>query len=109
MQIIDELEPSVRGPYAGALGYFSFNGSCDFAITIRSLFVNGDKAYVQSGAGIVIDSDPELEWAETEHKANAIISALKGTASGSNIFCSIFRSLLCLICLILPEEDMKIN
>ncbi|MDQ5859925.1 MAG: anthranilate synthase component I family protein [Thermoproteota archaeon] len=82
MQIIDELEPSVRGPYAGALGYFSFNGSCDFAITIRSLFVNGDKAYVQSGAGIVIDSDPELEWAETEHKANAILSALKGTASG---------------------------
>jgi anthranilate synthase component 1 len=82
MQIIDELEPSIRGPYAGALGYFSFNGSCDFAITIRSLFVNGDKAYVQSGAGIVIDSDPELEWAETEHKANAILSALKGTASG---------------------------
>jgi anthranilate synthase component I len=82
MQIIDELEPSVRGPYAGALGYFSFNGSCDFAITIRSLFVNGDKAYVQSGAGIVIDSDPELEWAETEHKANAILSALKGTAYG---------------------------
>jgi anthranilate synthase component 1 len=82
MQIIEELEPSVRGPYAGALGYFSFNGSCDFAITIRSLFVNGDKAYVQSGAGIVIDSDPELEWAETEHKANAILSALKATASG---------------------------
>ncbi len=82
MQIIDELEPTRRGPYAGALGYFSFNGSCDFAITIRSLFVNGDKAYVESGAGIVIDSDPELEWAETEHKANALLSALKETASG---------------------------
>lgn len=81
MQIIDELEPSLRGPYAGAIGYFSFNGSCDFAITIRSLFVNGRKAYVESGAGIVIDSDPELEWAETEHKANAILSALKGAAS----------------------------
>ena len=80
MQIIDELEPSLRGPYAGAIGYFSFNGSCDFAITIRSLFVNGSKAYVESGAGIVIDSDPELEWAETEHKANAILSALKGAA-----------------------------
>lgn len=77
MQIIDELEPSLRGPYAGAIGYFSFNGSCDFAITIRSLFVNGTKAYLQSGAGIVIDSDPALEWAETEHKANAILSALK--------------------------------
>ena len=81
MQIIDELEPSLRGPYAGAVGYFSFNGSCDFAITIRSLFVNGGKAYIESGAGIVIDSDPELEWAETEHKANAILSALKGAAS----------------------------
>ncbi len=80
MQIIDELEPSPRGPYAGALGYFSFNGSCDFAITIRSLFVNGNNAYIESGAGIVIDSDPELEWAETEHKANAILSALKETA-----------------------------
>jgi anthranilate synthase component 1 len=81
MQIIDELEPSLRGPYAGAVGYFSFNGSCDFAITIRSLFVNGNNAYIESGAGIVIDSDPGLEWAETEHKANAIISALKETAS----------------------------
>lgn len=81
MQIIDELEPSLRGPYAGAVGYFSFNGSCDFAITIRSLFVNGGKAYLESGAGIVIDSYPELEWAETEHKANAILSALKGAAS----------------------------
>ena len=82
MQIIDELEPSLRGPYAGAIGYFSFNGSCDFAITIRSLFVNGSKAYLQSGAGIVIDSDPALEWAETEHKANAILSALKQASSG---------------------------
>jgi anthranilate synthase component 1 len=81
MEIIDELEPTLRGPYAGALGYFSFNGSCDFAITIRSLFVSGKNAYIESGAGIVIDSDPEREWAETEHKANAILSALKKTAS----------------------------
>lgn len=77
MEIIDELEPTLRGPYAGALGYFSFNGSCDFAITIRSLFVNGKNAYIESGAGIVMDSDPEREWAETEHKANAMLSALK--------------------------------
>jgi len=81
MEIIDELEPTLRGPYAGALGYFSFNGSCDFAITIRSLFVNGKNAYIESGAGIVIDSDPEREWAETEHKANAMLSALKNAAS----------------------------
>ncbi len=81
MEVIDELEPDLRGPYAGALGYFSFNGSCDFAITIRSLFVNGSRAYVQSGAGIVMDSDPEREWDETEHKAGAILSALKKAAS----------------------------
>lgn len=80
MEVIDELEPELRGPYAGALGYFSFNGSCDFAITIRSLFVDGRNAYVQSGAGIVMDSNPEREWDETEHKANAIISALKKAA-----------------------------
>jgi anthranilate synthase component I len=81
MEVIDELEPDLRGPYAGALGYFSFNGSCDFAITIRSLFVDGSKAYVQSGAGIVMDSSPEKEWEEAEHKANAIISALRKAAS----------------------------
>ncbi|HEX9677571.1 anthranilate synthase component I family protein [Nitrososphaera sp.] len=80
MEVIDELEPDLRGPYAGALGYFSFNGSCDFAITIRSLFVNGSKAYVQSGAGIVMDSDPAREWDETEHKAGAMLSALKKAA-----------------------------
>ncbi len=77
MEIIDELEPTLRGPYAGALGYFSFNGSCDFAILIRSLFVNGKNGYIESGAGIVMDSDPEREWAETEHKANAMLLALK--------------------------------
>jgi len=77
MQIIDELEPERREAYAGAVGYFSFNGSCDFAITIRSLFVNKDKAFLQSGAGIVMDSVPENEWMETEQKANAILSTLK--------------------------------
>ncbi|MDQ3872758.1 MAG: chorismate-binding protein [Thermoproteota archaeon] len=81
MEIIDELEPTLRGPYAGAIGYFSFNGSCDFAITIRSVFVNGNNAYIQSGAGIVIDSDPGREWAETEHKANAMLYALRKAAS----------------------------
>ena len=79
MEIIDELEPSFRGAYAGALGYFSFNGSCDFAITIRSLFINKNRAYVQSGAGIVIDSIAENEWNETEYKLNAMISALEKT------------------------------
>jgi anthranilate synthase component 1 len=77
MEIIDELEPDSRGPYAGALGYFSLNGNCDFAITIRSMFVNSNKAYVQAGAGIVADSVAANEWMETEHKANALMEALR--------------------------------
>jgi len=79
MEIIEELEPTLLGPYAGALGYFSFNGSCDFAITIRSLFVNKNSGYIQSGAGIIIDSDAKSEWTETEQKANAMLSALKSS------------------------------
>ncbi len=77
MEIIDELEPQSRGPYAGAVGYFSFNGCCDFAIAIRSIFFDGEKGFVQSGAGIVSDSIPENEFKETEHKANAMLTALK--------------------------------
>jgi len=77
MEIIDELEPSRRGPYAGAIGYFSYNGNADFAITIRTLVANKDKAYIQVGAGIVADSDPSKEWLETEYKAEALMKALK--------------------------------
>jgi anthranilate synthase component 1 len=77
MEIIEELEPTRRGPYAGAVGYFSYNGNADFAITIRTLISNGNKAHIQVGAGIVADSDPEREWFETEHKAMALIKALE--------------------------------
>lgn len=77
MEIINELEKERREPYAGALGYFSFNGCCDFAITIRSIFINGKKGYIQSGAGIVMDSIPSNEWEETERKAEAMMSVLK--------------------------------
>jgi anthranilate synthase component I len=77
MEIINDLEPESRGPYAGAVGYFSFNQSCDFAITIRSIFFNKKNAFTQSGAGIVIDSVPDKEYQETEDKSNAILSALK--------------------------------
>jgi len=76
MEIIDEQEPHSRGAYAGAVGYFSFNGCCDFAIAIRSIFFDGSKGFVQAGAGIVSDSIPENELKETEHKANAMILAL---------------------------------
>jgi len=77
MQIIDELETETRGPYAGAVGYFSNNGCCDFAIAIRSIFIENDKGFVQSGAGIVSDSIAENEFKETEHKAGAMLQALK--------------------------------
>ena len=77
MEIIDELEPESRGPYAGAVGYFSFNGCCDFAIAIRSIFADNEGGFVQAGAGIVFDSIPDNELKETEHKANAMITALK--------------------------------
>jgi anthranilate synthase component 1 len=77
MEIIDELEPCRRGPYAGSVGYFSYNGNADFAITIRTLVANGGRAYIQAGAGIVADSKPRREWLETEHKASALLHALR--------------------------------
>jgi len=80
MEVIQELEPIQRGTYAGAIGYFSFNGCCDFAIAIRSIFAEDDKGFVQAGAGIVFDSIAENELKETEHKANAMITALKEAA-----------------------------
>ena len=76
MEIIGDLEPVPRGPYAGAVGYFSYNGCCDFAIAIRSIFINGGRGYIQSGAGIVSDSRAEAEFWETEHKAGAMVQAL---------------------------------
>jgi len=83
MEIIEELEPSHRGPYAGAVGYFSCNGNADFAITIRTLFSQGNKAYIQTGAGIVADSNPEKEYHETNHKAQALLKALEHAAGGA--------------------------
>jgi anthranilate synthase component I len=77
MEIIDELEPTKRGPYAGAVGYFSYNDNADFAITIRTLCADKKQAYIQAGAGIVADSIPEREWYETDHKAKALMQALE--------------------------------
>ncbi|MEM2308887.1 MAG: anthranilate synthase component I family protein, partial [Candidatus Bathyarchaeia archaeon] len=78
MEIIEELEGVRRGPYAGAVGYFSYNGNMDFAITIRTLFANRNKFYIQVGSGIVADSTSEGEWLETEFKAKALMKALEG-------------------------------
>jgi len=76
MQIIEELEIGARGPYAGAVGYFSSNGNADFAITIRTLVAQHGYCYLQSGAGIVGDSVPDREWIESERKTAALFTAM---------------------------------
>jgi anthranilate synthase component 1 len=75
MEIIDELEPVKRGPYAGVVGYLDFSGNLDTAITIRTMLWRGDRASVQAGAGIVADSDPESEDLECHNKARALLTA----------------------------------
>jgi anthranilate synthase component 1 len=77
MQIIDELETVRRGPYAGAIGYLSYGGDLDTCICIRTLLIKDGVAYVQAGAGIVADSDPAREFAETESKAAALLRAVE--------------------------------
>jgi anthranilate/para-aminobenzoate synthase component I len=77
MEIIDELEPVKRGPYTGSLGYISFTGNMDLNIIIRTFVIRGETAYVQVGAGIVSDSDPEREYHETLKKAEALIRTLE--------------------------------
>jgi len=77
MEIIDELEPYRRGPYAGAVGYVDFNGNMDTCIALRTLVVQGDKGYVQAGAGIVADSVPASEWQETMNKARGLLKAIE--------------------------------
>jgi anthranilate synthase component 1 len=76
MEIIDELEPTKRGPYAGAVGYFDFSGNMDTCIAIRTMVATDDKVYIQAGAGIVADSNPDMEFEETRNKAGALIEAL---------------------------------
>jgi anthranilate synthase component 1 len=75
MEIIEELEPTRRGPYAGAVGYFSYSGNMDTCITIRTLIIKDGKVYVQAGAGIVADSEPESEYIETVNKAKGMMKA----------------------------------
>lgn len=77
MEIIDELEPVARGPYTGSLGYIGYNGEMDLNIIIRTFVIKDAVAYVQAGAGIVADSDPEREYYETLKKAEALISTLE--------------------------------
>ncbi len=94
MEIIDELEPSKRGIYAGAVGYLGFNGDMDLAIAIRTAVVKDGMLYVQAGAGIVADSVPDSEWQETQNKARAVLRAAEmvlarpGQRSGALAGCS---------------------
>ena len=76
MEIIDDLEPTARGPYAGAVGYIDFSGNLDTAIALRTCIIDGDRAWVQAGAGIVVDSDPAAEYAECMDKASAVLTAI---------------------------------
>src|SRR5207244_3092476 len=98
MEIIDELEPEQRGPYAGAVGYVGWGAtSLDTAIAIRCALVQKDRVVVQAGAGIVADSDPAREFAETEAKAQAVLRALAlAKATPWRIF---------FVCVQAPEHD----
>ncbi len=80
MQIIDELEPESRGPYAGCLGYFGFDGDMDMCITIRTLMLEGKKMFIHAGGGIVNDSNPAREYDETVNKSKAVLKAIEERA-----------------------------
>ncbi len=83
MELIAEAEPTARGPYAGAVGYLTFAGDLDFCITIRTAVVADGRAHVQTGSGVVADSDPEAELQESKAKAAALIPAVAGGAAGT--------------------------
>jgi anthranilate synthase component 1 len=82
MEIIDELEPTRRGIYAGAVGYLGFDGNMDLAIAIRTAVIRDGTLYVQAGAGIVADSVPLSEWTETQNKARALLRAAEMAQTG---------------------------
>jgi len=82
MQIINDLETTPRGIYAGAVGYLDFAGNLDFCITIRTVVMENGHAYVQAGAGIVADSNPTAEYEETRDKARAVLRALELAQAG---------------------------
>ena len=81
MEVIDSLEKTRRGPYAGVVGYFDFSGNLDTCITIRTIVARGGRAFVQAGAGVVADSIPEREAEETRRKAEALLRAVAAAPS----------------------------
>jgi anthranilate synthase component 1 len=81
MEIIDEIEPHRRGPYAGAVGYIDYSGNMDTCIALRTIVFTKDKIYVQAGAGIVADSVPATEYQETMNKSGAMLKAISATVA----------------------------
>ncbi|UCE50582.1 MAG: anthranilate synthase component I family protein [Phycisphaerales bacterium] len=79
MEIIDQTEPTTRGPYTGSIGYIGIDGNVCLNIAIRTIIITGRKAFAQAGGGIVADSDPQAEWAETITKARALLAGIKAT------------------------------
>ena len=82
MEILDELEPTKRGIYGGAVGHIGFDNDMDLAIAIRTAVIKNQQLYVQAGAGIVTDSDPESEWQETQSKMRAVLQAASLACAG---------------------------
>ena len=82
MEIIDEIEPTRRGPYAGAVGYVDFGGNMDTCIALRTMVIAGGKVYIQAGGGIVADSVPAAEYEETMNKAKAMLRAISIAEAG---------------------------
>ena len=82
MEIIEETEPTRRGAYGGAVGYFSYSGNMDSCITIRTFVIKDGTIYIQAGAGIVADSDPETEYFETVNKVKALVRAVEIAKAG---------------------------
>ena len=82
MEILDELEPTKRGVYGGAVGHIGFFDNMDLAIAIRTAVIKNQQLYVQAGAGIVADSDPDSEWAETQNKMRAVLQAASLACAG---------------------------
>ena len=82
MEIIEELEGTRRGPYGGAVGYFSFDGSMDTCITIRAVLMQGDSLHIQAGGGVVADSDPAREYEESINKSRAMSAAIRYAERG---------------------------
>jgi anthranilate synthase component 1 len=85
MEIIDELEPEKRGIYGGAMGYLGWNDNMDMAIAIRTAVIKNNRLFVQAGAGIVADSQPDKEWEETQNKARAIVRAVQLAQNSLNL------------------------